>query len=478
LEQFNSATIPGAAFIVQDSLPPNKEVIPDDTVALASAFAGRFTLRHPAVRAAAMHFGEYALSQSMRFGSNLVLTRLLVPEDFGMMLLVNLLLHGLGMFSDIGLGPALIHHRQGSEKRFLHTAWTIDLLRGAGLWVVASLLAWPMATFYGEPRLLAVLPVAALSLVLDGASSAYVTVLERQLRFGRLVLIDITSYFVSVVVMISGALYTATVWPLVAGLLVNAGLSTALTHVALGGPAMRLRLDPEAARQLIRFGRWLFLSSILTFTAGQLDRIILGKMLDVTELGVYAVAFMMAQIMVALTHELARSVLYPVYARSGELGPAHLRTQVRRYRLALLAVTLPPSLLLYLAGPEIIRFLYDSRYWEAGWMLQVLAVGAMLSSIIIPAESVLVATGNSYRHMLLQGVGAVAMTLCMALGFWLSGTPGLIVGYALAGLVQYPFLAYFIRPCGVWMPKLDSAAVIALLAALVAITHARGFLTI
>lgn len=458
---------------MQESDPPRADAGASEGE-LAEVFAGRFSLRHPAVRAAALHFGEYAVSQGLRFASNLILARMLVPEDFGMMLLVNLLLHGLEMFSDIGLGPALIQHRAGEEPRFLHTAWTLGLARGVGLWALASLLAWPMATFYGEPRLLVVLPIAALSLVLDAACSAYVVVLERRLEFGRLMAIELSGYLVSIGVMVGGAYFTATVWPLVAGLLVNAGLSSALTHLVLGGPPMRLRIDREAARQLIHFGRWLFVSSMLTFLAGQLDRIILGKLLDVSELGVYAIAFMMAQVIVALTHELSRSVLNPVYARARELGPEHLRAQVRRYRIALLAVTLPPCIVLYAAGPEIIRFLYDERYWEAGWMLQALAVGAAFSAILVPSENVLMATGDSFRHMLLQGVEAISMMGCMLLGYLAAGTPGLIFGFALAGLTQYPFVAYFVRTKGVWLPRLDLAAVSAVILTLMLITNARG----
>ena len=474
----NSAILlPRTGVLVDVSAPHQTQgSAPENPNALADIFAQRFTWRHPAVKAAALHFGSYAASQSMRFGSNLILARLLLPEDFGMMLLVNLLLHGIQMFSDVGLGPALIQHREGEDTRFLRTAWTLGLIRGVFMWALASLLAWPMATFYEEPRLLAVLPIAALSLLLDAASSSYVIVLERRLKFGRLIGIEIFSYFISVVVMVSGALYTNTVWPLVAGMLVNTGLSSVLTHLLPGAPSMRLSLDGDVARQLIRFGRWLFVSSMLTFIASQLDRIILGKLLSVSELGVYAIAFMLAQVVVALTHELSRSVLYPIYARANELGPEHLRAQVFRYRLALLAATLPVSLTLYLMGPELIRFLYDSRYWDAGWMLQALSVGAMLSAIIVPAESVLVASGDSFRHMLLQGVEAVAMSTSMAIGYMLGGTHGMIMGYALAGLVQYPFLVLFIRPHGVWLPKLDLGTIAALLVALAIINELRGLL--
>jgi len=426
---------------------------------LADAFSGRFSLRHPAVYAAGLHLGSYALTQGLRFASNLVLARLLVPEDFGLMLLVNLMLHGLEMFSDLGIGHGLIQHKRGAEPAYLRTAWTLGLARGVSLWVAASLLAWPLASFYDEPRLLLLLPVAALILPLDALSSSYVSVLQRRLQFGRLMALDIGCYIIAVAVMISGALYTQSVWPLVAGMLVNSGLSSIMTHLVLGGTPMRLALDRAAVKHIIVFGRWLFISGILTFSAGQMDRILLGKLLTVSELGVYAIAFMMAQVVVSLMHELSQRILYPVYARSGEVGVAHFRAEVRRYRIALMLLTAPPALLLYLIGPELIRFLYDHRYWDAGWILQVLAVGALVTLVVVPAQSVLIARGDTYRHMLLQGVEVIAKGSCIGLGYYFGGTAGLLVGFALSGLAQYPFLAASIQRHGVWLPGLDLTAV-------------------
>lgn len=443
---------------------------------LAESFASRFSLKHPAVRAAALNFAEYAYSQGLRFGTNLILARLLVPEDFGLMLIVNVVLNGLQMFSDLGTGPALIQNKQGEEPAFLRTAWTISVARGAFLWVTAGLLAWPLSVLYNDERLMLVLPVAAASTFLDACCSTYVSVLERRLKFGLLSIIGLGSYTVSVAVMIGGALFTTTVWPLVAGTIVYAGLSTLLTHFIPGGLPMRFQYDRTVSSQLFRFGRWLTLSSMLTFVAGQLDKIMLGKLLTITELGVYSIAFMLAQVTVALTHELSSRILYPVYARAGEIGPEQLRSQVRRFRIAMLLMTTPPLLLLFFIGPELIGLLYDERYSDAGWMLQILSAGALITVILVPSQSVLIARGDSYHHMLLQGVAAFAMAGSIYTGYRLGGTPGLLIGYALSGLIQYPFLASFVRKHGVWLPKLDLLAVVSVMLLLTAATWLRPYL--
>ena len=94
-----------------------------------------------ALRGSALTAGSYAITQGLRLGSNLILTRLLFPEAFGLMALVSVFLVGLAMFSDIGIGPAISHSKRGDEPGFLDTAWTLQVARGVILWLGASALA-------------------------------------------------------------------------------------------------------------------------------------------------------------------------------------------------------------------------------------------------------------------------------------------------------------------------------------------------
>jgi O-antigen/teichoic acid export membrane protein len=83
----------------------------------------------------------YGASQAMRLASNLVLTRLLFPEAFGMMALVSVFIVGLTMFSDVGVGPSILQHRRGDDRDFLNTAWTVQVIRGGILWIMTLALA-------------------------------------------------------------------------------------------------------------------------------------------------------------------------------------------------------------------------------------------------------------------------------------------------------------------------------------------------
>ncbi len=99
------------------------------------------TLRQRSIHAGLWTIGGHALSQVIRLASNLILTRLLVPEMFGLMTLANLLLVGVWLFSDLGLKQSVVQSSRGHEPTFLNTAWVVQIVRGIVMWLMALLVA-------------------------------------------------------------------------------------------------------------------------------------------------------------------------------------------------------------------------------------------------------------------------------------------------------------------------------------------------
>ena len=112
----------------------------------------------------------YGIGLGMRFVGSIILTRLFVPELFGLMTLLTTIIVGLNLFSHIGLEDNVIQNPRGDDETFLNTTWTIQVLRGLGLWLVMVIAAWPAARFY-DPRLLWLLPVVGFGSVISGFSS-------------------------------------------------------------------------------------------------------------------------------------------------------------------------------------------------------------------------------------------------------------------------------------------------------------------
>src|SRR5690606_1257429 len=180
------------------------------------------SVRSQAIRGSFWTLGGYGSGQLIRLVNHLVLAWLLAPEIFGLMALVKVVQQGLNMFSDIGIGPSIIQNPRGNEPNFLNTAWTIQVIRGFVLWICACLVAWPFAALFArnDPaawQLMYLLPVVGFGAVLNGFNSTALATLNKELRLGRITVLEITSQIVSLTVMVTWAIISPTVWAMVAG---------------------------------------------------------------------------------------------------------------------------------------------------------------------------------------------------------------------------------------------------------------------
>ena len=403
-------------------------------------------------------FFGFGIQQVLRLGANIILARLLFPEAFGLMAIVNVFLQGLQMFSDVGIVPSIIQNPRGEQPEFLRTAWVIGVLRGALLSCVALAIAWPVSQFYNEPRLLVFLPVAALSASISGFLSSSLFLLNRRLEMGKLITLNVACQVIGTGTMIVWALLSPSIWALVVGGLVTAASRMLLSHVVAPRPRMRFEFHRDMAGEVFHFGKWIFLSSILGFLVARVDRIVLGKYLTLADLGVYSIAATFSVAAVEAVQAVTMKVVFPVYSHYARGAPERLRRHTVIIRSGLMAVTLPPCWFLIVFGPQVVGFLYDDRYLNAGWMLQILASGAVLCAVFTPIEVVLLAMGNSYRHLLMLMTRSFWLLVAMVAGGILAGPTGLIIGFAVSPVLYYPFLAGLVRRYNVWLPLLDFAA--------------------
>jgi O-antigen/teichoic acid export membrane protein len=303
-----------------------------ETIAEQSASPAGHSLRTLVRRGTLWSIAGYGGSQALRFTGNLLLTRLLIPEAFGIMALVNALQQGLQLFSDVGIGPSIVQGKRGDDPAFLNTAWTVQALRGFGLTCVAAAIAVPFANFYGNPLLAWILAVSATTALISGFNSTRLYSMYRHVDLARVSAIEVGSQGVGLAVILAWAMVDRSVWALVAGGVAGSVTRLVLSHTILTGISNRFRWDRSALAQMIRFGRWIFFSTVLTFFVGQSDRLIFGKMVPLAMLGVYSVGAMIATMPAVALGRMASSVFVPVYSRVQNAGQ-DLRpvfTRVRR----------------------------------------------------------------------------------------------------------------------------------------------------
>ncbi len=202
------------------------------------------------------------------------------------MALVNVFITGLTMFSDVGIGPSIIQNPRGDDPPFLNTAWTIQVVRGFALGIAGAVLAAPVASFYGEPELLYLVPVVALNSIISGFNSTSVVLATRHIKLERITVVDLVSQALGLLAMIGWALLYRNIWALVIGGNVSTLARLVLSHTYLRGVRNRFVWDKECARALLSFGRWIFFSTLLTFAVSQSDRLLFGKLLPMDQLRV------------------------------------------------------------------------------------------------------------------------------------------------------------------------------------------------
>mgnify|MGYP003767681351 CR=1 FL=1 len=177
--------------------------------------------------------------QVVRLGKSLILTRLLFPEAYGVMAIVWAVLYALEMLSDVGLSAAVIRHKRGDDPDFLNTAWTMKTIRGGILCAVACAVAYPASVFYGKPELALLIPVAALTSLIEGFASTKIFSCQRSMVYGRLTMLEFADSLFGLVVTLTWAYFYPSVWALLGGAVVGRLFQVISSHLMPPGARNR-----------------------------------------------------------------------------------------------------------------------------------------------------------------------------------------------------------------------------------------------
>ena len=407
-----------------------------------------------------MHAGRwtmlgYGTTQILRLAGNLVLTRLLFPEAFGLMALVMAVVTGVTMLSDVGIEQSIVHNKRGHEPAFVNTAWTIQVIRGLLISIALWLLAVPIASFYGEPMLSQLLPVVGLTSVIGGLRSTKMASADRDLVIARTTVITVGSYALGLTVTVIWAWLDRSIWSLVIGSIVGAVALTVASHALLGGIRNRFFLERESLRGLLTFGSWIFVSSALTFLVGEGNRLLIGGMLDVKMLAFFALAMTMDRLLLEVVQQISGKVLFPAYSEVVRERPERLYAVVLKSRLIQIVPYWFAGVFFVYFGDSLMSILYDERYKDSGWMLQMLAMGSLIRCVIVSYNGILWAKGMVRISTALVAVQLFLQIMAMIVGYHFGGAKGMILGLAAGQWLLYPAYAFVFSRISLWQPKID-----------------------
>jgi len=380
-------------------------------------------------------------AQILRLISNLILTRLLFPEVFGIMAIVHAVIIGLGQLSDVGLREGVVNSDRIEDPAFMRTAWTLQILRTTIIAVVAMIIAIPIAGVYNEDILAPVLAMTGIAIFITGFKSISLLAYDKRLDLKTQIIVDLIVQVAGLIVVLTWAWISPTIWALVAGQIFSSILEVMFSYVLFKGHFSKLGWEKPALKELFGFGKWIILSSAISYLIVQGDRLIMGIWLTMGELGLYSIASTWAAIVALVSINLSTRVLHPYFRES--LNKNSDFTQIHKTRLRLNSAYTAICIGLALIGDKLVIFLYDDRYNDAGWMLQVLAVGQIGRVFTGTLRPFLTACGDSFSQMITSAASAIVLVVFIVLGGWLGEAPGVIIAYAISGIVMHPIMIVF-----------------------------------
>jgi len=404
-------------------------------------------------RAGAWLLGSNIASQGMRLVSSLVLTRLLMPQAFGLVATIQTLYFALVMFSDLGVWQSIVTSARGREPRFLGTAMSVQVARGAllslivlfcaaGLAIGARYGIFAQGTVYTDSRLPWMMAVFSISALLQGAESTHLATAQRDLQTGLLTRIELLSQLAGTIVTISLAALTHSVWSLVGGTVMSTFTRTALSHVLLPGEKVHLCWDRDCAREIMGFGKWIFLSSLIGFAAANGEKILLAGTLPAASFGVFSIASTLLAAIIGLVGSLNAHLVFPGFSealRSGQSEAARVYLRVQQLADLVLGIVAGG---IFMCGGWVVRLLYDSRYGDAAWMFQLLGLGLLAIRFQV-LEQMMFARGKPAWVTASNALRATCLVVTIPMAYAAGGERGALVAVVASQFVGWPVAVWF-----------------------------------
>lgn len=342
---------------------------------IRAQFANTNALYKKALRGGIWVGASFALGKVLSTVQQIILARILIPEDFGVYGMALLAIASLEIFTQTGIKPALIQAKEVDEKT-LNTAWTFTIIRNlilfAGLQAFAPLAAW----FFESPGLNPILRVLAFYVLLEGFVNIGTVLFHRELAFKKQATLDQLFIFSNFIISVILAYLYQSVWAMVFGR-VASSLLLLLASFILSPYRPRLCLDKQAASNLFNFGKHVLTGEILLFAFRQGDDLIVGKMLGESAVGFYIVAYNLASTPHSSITQIVSRVALPIYAKLQNDLPELKKAYCTNLKLTA-TLAMPLCFGLFILASDSVSIIYGAKWLPMVPTVQVLCVYGLI----------------------------------------------------------------------------------------------------
>jgi O-antigen/teichoic acid export membrane protein len=396
-------------------------------------------LKEKAVRGGFIKIWTQAAVFFLRMGSLMVLARLLEPKDFGLVAMVTAVTGIFDLFKTAGLSVVTIQREKITDEQVSTLFW-INIAIGGILAILTLALAPVLVAFYHEPRLLWITMALASGFLFNAAGVQHGALLQRQMRFVTLGIIDVVCLVLYAAVGIGMALLGLGYWSLIGMALVSPLVSSISVWVLAGwipGPPRR----GVGVRSMLKFGGTVTLDSIVTYIGYNAEKVLLGRFWGTDALGIYGRAYQLVNLPTRNLNSAIGGVAYSALSRL-QGDPHRFRSYFLKGYSLVLALTLPITIACALLANDLILVILGPKWKDAIVLLRLLAPTILAFALIDPFSWLLVSIGKVMRSL---KIGLVIAPLVIAAYFigLPHGPKGVAIGYsAMMMLLIIPVIAW------------------------------------
>jgi len=396
-------------------------------------------LKEKTIRGGLARLGAQGANFFLRIVSLMVLARLLGPKDFGLVGMVTAFTGVLGLFRDFGLSSAAIQRAEVTDDQASTLFW-INLAVGAFLGVLALASAPVVAAFYREPRLVGVTAALAAGFLFNAAGVQHGVILQREMRFTALAVINTIALILGSAAGIGGALAGYGYWSLVAMTIMLPLASTIGVWIATGwipGPPRRR----SGIRSMMKFGSLLTANGLVCYIAYNLDKVLLGRVWGVDALGMYGRAYTLINIPTDNLNAAAGEVAFSALSRL-QHDPQRLKSYFLKGYSLVLAMTIPITIACSFFADDVVYVVLGPKWMAAANIFRLLAPTTLTFAIVNPLGWLISSLGLAARGLRM----ALVITPVMIAGYFV----GLPYGPAGVAIAYSTVMALWIVPAVAW----------------------------
>jgi lipopolysaccharide exporter len=397
------------------------------------------TIRSSMARGAVWMVLFKLVERSLGMISMLILARLLVPADFGLMAMATSLVALLELFTAFGVDTALVQRHEVTPAHF-NSAWTLNVCAGASIATMMLLLSWPAAYFYREPRVTPVICALALAAAIQGFENIGVVTFRKEMRFDREFRFLLGKKLVAFCVTVPLALLWRNYWALVVGTVVGRLSGVTLSYVL---QSFRPRFSFAATADLMHVSKWLMMQNGLSFLKERSSDFIIGRFAGPHSLGVFSVSAEISNMPgTELVAPINRAVL-PGYVKLAHDLPALRREYLSV--MAMISLFAVPAVAGFAAcAPFLVLLVLGPKWFEAADLIKILAFFGITQVLQSNAYSAFLAIGKPQVFAKINGIHVVILISLLLATVPFFGIQGAAWTYVVTAALVLPVNFFYI----------------------------------